>query len=118
MKTQTMKNTVRPTEAKVSAVHHARFIENAQKLTMCGQELLKKQMKIEIIKELAPKLNDVNVFFTLIKGFVGSGILFMPNGFSNGGWGFSTFALILSMVLTLTSIILLLEVSDHYEGSF
>ena len=42
----------------------------------------------------------------------------MPNGFSNSGWGFSTLALLLSMWLTLTSILLLLEVSEQYEGSF
>lgn len=42
----------------------------------------------------------MSVFFTLLKGFVGTGILFLPKGFKNGGWLFSSAAIFLSYCIT------------------
>lgn len=43
------------------------------------------------------KLSDTMVFFTLLKGFIGTGILFLPNGFYNAGYGFAVGSLFMSM---------------------
>jgi len=91
---------------------------NYKKLKACKDTETRTKIKNAIVKELAPKLSNTAVFFTLMKGFVGSGILFLPNGFSNAGWLFSNAALLFSMWITLVSILLLLRVSDKYEGSF
>lgn len=49
------------------------------------KELLKAKLEISHVK----KLSDLATFFTLVKGFVATGVLFLPNGFYNGGWFFS-----------------------------
>ena len=48
-------------------------------------------------------------YFTLLKGFICTGIIYLPKSVYNGGWGFSAFALILSFALTLTCFFKLLE---------
>lgn len=75
-------------------------------------------LKKQIIKDRIPKLTSTQAFFTLLKGFVGTGILFLPNGFYNGGWAFATCSLLFSMCLTLTSMYLLLKVADKFEESY
>ena len=42
----------------------------------------------------------LKTFFTLIKGFIGTGILFLPKGFENGGYLFSPIALLFAGALT------------------
>jgi amino acid permease len=55
--------------------------------------------------------------FTLFKGFVCTGILYMPLSFVNGGYIFSVVALVLALILTLYCIKLILEVRDKLGGS-
>jgi len=71
-----------------------------------------------LIKKPIPKLSDMQAFFTLIKGFVGTGWFFLPNGFYNGGWGFSICCILWSMILTLTSMLLLVEASSKVKGDY
>ena len=70
--------------------------------------------KASDIKKLGPWATA----FTLFKGFVATGILYMPKNFVNGGWLFSVIALIGALFLTLFCIKLLLEVRDKIGGSF
>lgn len=53
----------------------------------------------------APKGENVRLVGTIIKSFIGSGVLFLPKAFSNGGWLFSVLAMI-SMALISTLCIL------------
>jgi proton-coupled amino acid transporter len=46
------------------------------------------------------KVGSFKAFMMLFKGFVGTAILFLPNGFYNGGWLFSTLVLTFSGFLT------------------
>jgi amino acid permease len=46
----------------------------------------------------------------LIKGFVCTGVLYLPNSFLNGGWGFSTLTLVVMGAFTYYCSILVLEV--------
>jgi amino acid permease len=55
-----------------------------------------------------PKLSPMNSFITLIKGFIGSGILYLPNSFLVGGYGFSVIALLASCFLSMYCVTLLL----------
>ena len=48
--------------------------------------------------------------FTIFKGFVCTGILYMPADFVNGGWGFSAITVIAALFLTLYCAKLLIEV--------
>ena len=51
--------------------------------------------------------------FTLLKSFVGSGILFLPKGFENGGLGFSISLMIIAACL---STFCMLRLSDIAKG--
>ena len=55
--------------------------------------------------------------FSLFKGFVGTGILYMPANFITAGWGFSTFTLILAAALTIIAAKLLIETREKLGGN-
>ncbi|KAJ3109775.1 neutral amino acid transporter [Phlyctochytrium planicorne] len=57
-------------------------------------------------------------FFMLMKAFVGTGVLFLPKAFSNGGMGFSVILLLFIGWLTLHCMLLLVETSRALGGSF
>ncbi|KAI8854095.1 transmembrane amino acid transporter protein-domain-containing protein [Chytridium lagenaria] len=57
-------------------------------------------------------------FFMLMKAFVGTGVLFLPKAFSNGGMGFSIVLLVVIGWLTLHCMLLLVETSRTLGGSF
>lgn len=57
--------------------------------------------------------------FTIFKGFVCTGILYMPLNFVNGGWAFSAAMILMSMGWTLFCAKLLIEIyNDVGGGSF
>ena len=56
----------------------------------------RREMLNELDEEKAGKIGPAKTFFTLIKGFVAAGVLFLPKGWRNGGWLFSTITLLLS----------------------
>lgn len=55
-------------------------------------------------------------FFTLLKAFVGTGIMFLPKAFRNGGILFSSITLILVSVITTLCFRLLLQCRTKYGG--
>ena len=73
---------------------------------------IKRQEQSKEFKLLGP----VATGFTLFKGFVCSGILYMPISFVNGGYGFSAIALIFALMLTLYCISLLLDTRQQLGG--
>ncbi|KAK3898569.1 transmembrane amino acid transporter protein-domain-containing protein [Staphylotrichum tortipilum] len=60
----------------------------------------------------------VKTFFTLIKAFVGTGIMFLPKAFSNGGILFSTIAMLSLSAITMVAFHLLLQCKLHYGGGY
>ncbi|KAJ3169352.1 neutral amino acid transporter [Geranomyces variabilis] len=57
-------------------------------------------------------------FFMVLKAFVGTGVLFLPKAFANGGMGFSLVCLVIIGSLTLHCMLLLVETSRKLGGSF
>ena len=55
-------------------------------------------------------------FFTLIKGFIGTGILYLPMSFYDGGYLFSPIAMIISLILTQVCIIKLIRATDNCKA--
>ena len=47
------------------------------------------------------KLNNFQVYISLVKGFIGTAVLYLPNNYYTGGYGFTTLAIIVSMILTM-----------------
>jgi proton-coupled amino acid transporter len=62
------------------------------------------------------KIGPVATFFVLLKGFIGTGILFLPKGFRNGGWAFSIGAILFSLVLSLACILMLIKTRSTVRG--
>ena len=56
--------------------------------------------------------------FTLFKGFVGAGILFLPNGFYEAGWLFGIIAMLISCTITFYFIYLLIKVKYEVGGTY
>ncbi|KAK4096949.1 hypothetical protein N658DRAFT_501000 [Parathielavia hyrcaniae] len=60
----------------------------------------------------------VKTFFTLLKAFIGTGIMFLPKAFSNGGILFSTVAMLTVSAITMLAFHLLLQCKLHYGGGY
>ena len=60
------------------------------------QRALKEDDKTQV-----KRLGDMATFFSLLKGMVCTGVIYLPRNLYNGGWAFSTFALLLAYALTL-----------------
>ena len=46
-------------------------------------------------------MSPFKTYIMLLKGFICTGILYIPKNFLNGGWGWSLIAMILSYILTI-----------------
>ncbi|KAH8682730.1 transmembrane amino acid transporter protein-domain-containing protein [Xylariales sp. PMI_506] len=60
----------------------------------------------------------VKTFFTLLKAFIGTGIMFLPKAFSNGGLAFSTATMVIVSSVTMISFHLLLGCKKQHSGSY
>ncbi|KAJ4287507.1 hypothetical protein N0V88_007607 [Collariella sp. IMI 366227] len=70
------------------------------------------------ISRSGPGAGTVKTFFTLIKAFVGTGIMFLPKAFSNGGILFSCLTMVALSVITMVAFHLLLQCKLHYGGGY
>ncbi|KAF2752734.1 hypothetical protein EJ05DRAFT_267444 [Pseudovirgaria hyperparasitica] len=61
---------------------------------------------------------DVKTFFTLLKAFVGTGIMFLPKAFRNGGILFSSITLIAVSIITSICFRLLLQCRKRFGGGY
>jgi len=57
-------------------------------------------------------------FFTLLKAFVGTGIMFLPKAFNNGGILFSSIAMLVVSAVTMVAFHLLLQCKKQYGGGY
>ncbi|KAK1774673.1 transmembrane amino acid transporter protein-domain-containing protein [Copromyces sp. CBS 386.78] len=57
-------------------------------------------------------------FFTLIKAFVGTGIMFLPKAFANGGLLFSCLAMVFVSAVTMVAFHLLLRCKQRHGGGY
>jgi amino acid permease len=62
------------------------------------------------------KLGPIATCFTIFKGFVATGVLYVPKDFKNGGYIFTPITLIISLVATLYCSKLLLDVNERLGG--
>ncbi|ORY57878.1 transmembrane amino acid transporter protein-domain-containing protein [Pseudomassariella vexata] len=69
----------------------------------------------------APRSADAGMtktFFTLLKAFIGTGIMFLPKAFSNGGILFSSVTMLLVAAISMVSFHLLLQCKKRYAGGY
>lgn len=60
----------------------------------------------------------VKSFFTLLKAFIGTGIMFLPKAFSNGGILFSSLTLVIVSAVSMLAFHLLLKCRNQYGGGY
>ncbi|KAG9199745.1 hypothetical protein G6514_007970 [Epicoccum nigrum] len=60
--------------------------------------------------------SNMKSFFTLLKAFVGTGIMFLPKAFKNGGMLFSAITLVAVSIITMICFELLLSCRKQYGG--
>ena len=82
--------------------------------TPMTQRRINKEENVKKVKKLGPMATS----FTIFKGFVCTGILYMPKDFVNGGWLFSSACILVSLGATLYCATLLLECRAKFGGSF
>lgn len=58
------------------------------------------------------KTSTLKTVLLLLKSFVGTGVLFLPKAFHNGGWGFSSLCLLFCAILSYYCFILLIITKD------
>ncbi|KAH3975873.1 hypothetical protein HBH98_042440 [Parastagonospora nodorum] len=61
--------------------------------------------------------SQIKTFFTLLKAFIGTGIMFLPKAFKNGGMLFSTITMIIVSAVTALCFELLLSCRKQYGGA-
>ncbi|KAI0194323.1 transmembrane amino acid transporter protein-domain-containing protein [Xylaria flabelliformis] len=57
-------------------------------------------------------------FFTLLKAFIGTGIMFLPKAFDNGGLLFSSITMVVISAVTMLAFHLLLACKSRYGGGY
>jgi proton-coupled amino acid transporter len=60
----------------------------------------------------------VKSFFTLLKAFIGTGIMFLPKAFQNGGILFSSLTLVSISAVSMLAFHLLLQCRNQYGGGY
>lgn len=60
----------------------------------------------------------VKTFFTTLKAFIGTGIMFLPKAFKNGGILFSSITMVLVAAVSMLAFHLLLQCRAKYGGSY
>lgn len=63
------------------------------------------------------KLGPVRTYFALLKGFVCTGILYMPKNFRNSGWLWGIVAMLVSFLLTWLCAEKLLQARKRHPGA-
>jgi len=66
----------------------------------------------------ASTASTTKTFFTLLKAFIGTGIMFLPKAFNNGGILFSSITMLTVAVVTMLAFHLLLECKAKYGGGY
>ncbi|KAI1412748.1 transmembrane amino acid transporter [Hypoxylon sp. FL1857] len=64
------------------------------------------------------KATTKQTFFTLLKAFIGTGIMFLPKAFNNGGILFSSLTMLVISTVTMLAFHLLLACKARYGGGY
>lgn len=62
--------------------------------------------------------STTKTFFTLLKAFIGTGIMFLPKAFNNGGILFSSMTLVSISLISMLAFHLLLQCRKQYGGGY
>ncbi|KAI0389190.1 transmembrane amino acid transporter [Xylariaceae sp. FL0594] len=80
--------------------------------------LLASRKSSRVARQAAATASTGKTFFTLLKAFVGTGIMFLPKAFDNGGMLFSSIAMVVVSAVTMLAFHLLLACKARYGGGY
>lgn len=78
--------------------------------------LLGRRMSSKVSK--SGDASTTKTFFTLLKAFIGTGIMFLPKAFNNGGIVFSSMTLVSISLISMLAFHLLLQCRKQYGGGY
>ena len=76
------------------------------------QRKIIKEAEIHVVKKLGPW----GTYFSLLKGFVSIGFLWMPKNCLNAGWLFALICMLISFCITLFCLNKLLQAREKVPG--
>ncbi|KAI8882497.1 hypothetical protein K501DRAFT_186619 [Backusella circina FSU 941] len=94
--------------------------KNSNARSLAGSEKLKDQESesIEDVDTDVPKASVGKAMFMFLKAFIGSGVLFLPKAFENGGLALSSFLMIAIAAICLFSFLRLVKTQQIIGGSY
>ncbi|PSN61071.1 amino acid transporter [Corynespora cassiicola Philippines] len=95
-----------------SAIEDEESTEAGERRPLLGRRQSSRRLKAQ------GDASNVKAFFTLLKAFIGTGIMFLPKAFKNGGMLFSSITLITVAVVTSLCFHLLLQCRSRYGGGY
>jgi len=90
--------------------------EDVQAMVADATPMTKRRVAKEEESKQVKKLGPLATCFTIFKGFVATGVLYVPIDFKNGGYVFAPVTLLISLFVTLYCSKLLIAVSDRIGG--
>ncbi|KAI0024000.1 transmembrane amino acid transporter protein-domain-containing protein [Xylariomycetidae sp. FL0641] len=83
-----------------------------------NRPLLGRRRSSRALRQRSATASTKKTFFTLLKAFVGTGIMFLPKAFNNGGILFSSMTMLTVSVITMLAFHLLLACKAQYGGGY
>ncbi|SCU88111.1 LADA_0E08262g1_1 [Lachancea dasiensis] len=90
-------------------------VEEDEETALLGESPAKRRAAIRAMRRGAHKSSTLKAVLLLLKSFIGSGVLFLPRAFHNGGWAFSSFSLLTCCLLSYHCFILLINTKNKLK---
>ncbi|SCU86754.1 LAME_0D07536g1_1 [Lachancea meyersii CBS 8951] len=88
-----------------------------EETALLGESSTKRRAVLRAARREANKSSCFKAVLLLLKSFVGTGVLFLPRAFHNGGWAFSSVSLIMCGILSYYCFILLINTKNKQKVS-
>ncbi|CEP62068.1 Avt3p LALA0_S04e07030g [Lachancea lanzarotensis] len=88
-----------------------------EETALMGASPAKRREALRAARRETNKSSTFKAILLLIKAFVGTGVLFLPRAFHNGGWAFSSIALLICGALSYYCFLLLINSKDKQKVS-
>ncbi|SCV05521.1 LANO_0H09318g1_1 [Lachancea nothofagi CBS 11611] len=83
-----------------------------EETALVGESPAKRRAALRAARRESHKSSTFKAVLLLVKSFVGTGVLFLPRAFHNGGWAFSTFCLLLCGIVSYYCFVILISTKN------
>ncbi|SCU93979.1 LAFA_0F19218g1_1 [Lachancea sp. 'fantastica'] len=96
---------------------HERDQVEDEETALVGTSSAKRRAVLRAARRESNKSSTFKAVLLLLKAFVGTGVLFLPRAFHNGGWAFSSISLLVCGALSYYCFLLLINAKDKQKVS-